>query len=62
VCVVCERSTEGHTHAECYAHGKSYGQIDENIRCAVALAEAFGVEPMGHFDETLRAVLEKLGK
>lgn len=60
VCVVCERSTDGHTHAECYAHGKSDGSLDENITCAAKLAEAFGIKDWaGYFEETLVAVLEK---
>jgi hypothetical protein len=63
VCVACERSTSGHTHAECYAHGKSDGKLDENIRCASALAALFGFDYTGdHFDEVLDLVRATLAE
>lgn len=55
VCVVCGyATTEGHTHAQCFANGKSDGAHEENLRLAASLSVILGCEPMGYFDESLK--------
>jgi hypothetical protein len=58
VCEACGfATTEGHTHAECFANGKSVGELDEYLDCASKLAEALGIEYHGEpFDEVLKCV------
>ncbi len=58
LCAVCYGpTTEGHTHADCFAYGKEAGMSEENIACAVKLAEALGIEYHGEpFDEVIKIV------
>lgn len=55
ICTACgAATTAGHTHAECYAQGKSDGALDENLRLAAGLSVILGKEPEGYFDESLK--------
>lgn len=59
VCVSCGyATTEGHTHAECFANGKSDGAHEENLRLAASLSAVLGREPKGYFDESLKQVAQ----